>query len=216
MKKIVILCLLVISCSSCSSEKEGMDKLRELCEKDAGLIIYKTVEADGYYDAYANSSIAGRLVKSEYKFFEFCDDAPSRFNMIPDAGCFRVKRVRRDSGQCNKKIDERLSEFIVDPYPEFLKKFCISVEKIDKPMARYSYHSNIEIWTENNSVSEFIRSNVYIEEKRTNEVLGRYVSYSYNVRPGRSTAKSCEIFEGDYPSFVESNFVNTVIQLIKE
>lgn len=200
-----------MTCSSCSSEKEGMDKLRELCEKDAGLTIYKTVEADGYYDTYANSSIAGRLVKSEYKFFEFCDDSPFRFNMIPDAGCFRVKRVRRDSGQCNKIIDKRLSEFIVDPYPEFLKEFCISAEKIDKPTARYSYHSKLERWTDTNQVSEFIRSSARFEELATGDVLSTYISYSFNKRPRHTSPKSCHLLDKKFSISIKSDFIEKTI-----
>ena len=90
------------------------------------------------------------------------------------------------------------------------------MEKIEKPSARYHYHSDFKKWYTKNKISKFTRSDVYIKDDLTSKILGRYISYSYNVRPGHSTAKSCEIFEGYYPSFTESNLINTVIQAIKE
>ena len=70
------------------------------------------------------------------------------------------------------------------------------------------------ILTLKNGISKFTRSDVFIQSDLTKEILGRYISYSYNIKPGHSTAKSCEIFEGNYPSFIEANLVNTVIQPI--
>jgi hypothetical protein len=211
--KNLILIMLALIISACSSEEAGLAELRKLCEKDAGLTIYKTVEADGYYDDTGGFD----LVLSPYKFYEFCDDSPSpsKFNVIPEPGCYRVEKVKRVAGVCHQGYDDALAKVVVDPYPEFLKKYCIAVEKIEKPTTKYSYHDDFKKWYSKNKSSKFTRSDVCLKNNDTDEVLGRYVSYSYNLRPGHSTAKSCEIFEGDYPSFTESNLINTVIQPVE-
>lgn len=209
---------LTATLAACSSEKTGLDKLRELCEKDAGLTIHETVEADGYYNAYSNDGITNALIKGPYSFYEFCDSSPSksRYELFPEPGCFRVKKVRRELGECDQRVDKSLSRFVVEPYPEFLKEHCIAVEKIEKPTARYGYYSDFKKWHPENSVSRFTRSDVYIKNNLTEEILGRYVSYSYNDKPGSSIPRGCEIFEGDYISYKNAKLVNTVIQPVKE
>jgi len=211
-----LLALLVASliCTSCGTGALGLRELKRLCEKDAGLTINRSVEVDGYYDSYTNSGIVGGLADGDYQFFEFCDAHPSSINLIPEPGCWRVKRVKRSSGICHKRIDERLSKFIVDPYPEFLKKYCVAVEKIEMPTARYSFHENFMKWLDTNNKSKFTRSDVYTADTKTSEILGRYISYSYNTNPGHSTARSCEIFEGNYPSYLEANLVNRTLKPI--
>lgn len=173
---------LVVICSACSSEKIGLDELKKLCEKDGGLTIYKTVEEDGYYNAYSNDGVSNGLIKGPYSFYEFCDESPSlsRYNIFPDPGCFRVKRVRRDSGQCDQKVDESLSRFTVEPYPEFLKNHCIAVEKIEKPVAGYSYEVERKEWFINESAGmKMARSTEKIINTKTREIAGKGIVYSF-------------------------------------
>ena len=205
--------LLVMSALLTACGSNGLDELKRLCEKDAGLTIYKTVEADGYYDA-ASIGVGANLIDSGYQFLEFCNDDPKFTRAITEPGCWRVSKVKREPGRCYERLDKRLAKYVVEPYSEFLKDRCLAVEKIGKPMARYSYHDDFKKWYSKDGISKFTRSDVYIQNDFTNEILGRYISYSYNIKPGHSTAKSCETFEGDYPSFTEANLVNTVIQPI--
>ena len=197
--------------TACGSS--GLDELKRLCEKDAGLTINKTVEAEGYYDA-TSIGVGANLIESTYQFIEFCNPNPNFTRAITVPGCWRVSKVKRNLGRCYERLDKMLENNVVEPYPTFLKDNCLAVKKIDKPTARYSYHSNFKKWYPKERGSKFTRSDVFIQNDLTKEVLGRYVSYSYNVRPGHTTAKGCEIFEGDYPSFTEANLVNSVIRPI--
>ena len=207
-------CLFILTmCAGCGSGTSGMDELRTLCEKDAGLTINRTVEVDGFYDA-TGSSI--NLIESDYQFIEYCDEHPLFTQAIPEPGCWRMRKVKRESGQCYERLDKRISKFVVDPYPEFLKDHCIAVEKIERPEAQYSYHSDFKQWLYKNDVSEFTRSDIYIKDTVSSEILGRYISYSFNERPRHTTARGCEIFEGNYPSYVEANLINTVLTPISK
>ena len=190
---------LTVLLSSCSSEKAGLDKLRELCEKDAGLTINKTVEAEGYYDATRKSGALGLLVPSEFTFSEYCNLEPNIASLFDEPGCWRLTKVSRETNQCSEKVDKILWRFARNGYSAFREKNCIAVEKIEKPTARYGYYSDFTKWYSEKEGSKFTRSDVFIQNDLTKEILGRYISYSYNIKPGHSTAKSCEIFEGNYP-----------------
>jgi hypothetical protein len=213
MKGIRTLSLLIacITTTACGSDQSGLDELKRLCEKDAGLTINKAVEVDGFYDTTEGNK-NGYLIKKGYKFIEICRESEAITSPTPESGCWRFTKVKRESGKCHKKIDKNISIIIVEPCPEFLKEHCIAVEKIEKPGARYSLHSDFKVWPDRDKVSEFTRSDVYIKNHVTSEVLGRYVSYSYNKKPGLSISKGCEMFEGDYPSYFKSNLINTVLK----
>ena len=213
-----LLLLLVLICTACSSEQRGLAELKRLCDKDAGLTIYKTVEADGFYNAYSNNGITDYLIKGPYKFYEFCDESPSLsiYNIFPEPGCFRVIKVNRTNGQCDEKIDKALSKYIIDPYPEFLQEYCIEVEKIDKPKARYIYNEQLNKWLASNKYSEFIRTEVSIEDRASNEVMGRYISYSYNVRPGHSSPKSCRLLDKIFLASIKDDLIEKTIVTHKE
>lgn len=202
--------LLCSACVSCYSEWEGLRELKKLCAKDAGLKIYKTVEDDGYYDTTGGFD----LVTSPYKFYEFCNDPSSftKFDVIPEPGCYRVEKIKRIEGECHPAYANALAKVVVDPYPEFLKENCIAVKKIDKPEARYSYHSELSAWLARNKYSEFIRSDSYIKDKVTSQVIGRYVSYSHNIRPKHSSPKSCHTIDSNYLSYYEANLIESVIK----
>jgi len=212
------LLLLGFVCTACSSEQRGLAELKRLCEKDAGLTIYKTVEANGFYNAYSSSGITDYLIEGPYKFYEFCDDSPSlsKYHLFPESGCFRVKKTNRVDGQCNERVDKALSKHIVGPYPEFLQEYCIDVEKINKPEARYTYNEQLDKWLANNKYSEFIRIEVSIEGRVSNEILGQYISYSYNVRPRHSSPKSCRLLDKKYSASIKEDLIEKTIVTHKE
>ncbi len=54
----------------------NLEELRRLCEKDAGVNIYRSVDADGYYDGEMKGRHFEVLIKSDFEFIEFCDENP--------------------------------------------------------------------------------------------------------------------------------------------
>lgn len=213
MKKLPLLLFLV--CMACSSEKRGLAELKRLCEKDAGLTIYKTVEADGYFDASRKDGALRLLIASDYDFIEYCNEAPNIMSFLEEPGCARYTRVAKNSGLCDVRIDKILNKSAVGPNVSFRAKYCIAFEKIDKPEARYAYNAQLDEWLANNKYSEFIRTQAFVEDRVSREVLGQYISYSYNVRPRHSSPKSCNIIDEKYPSFAETRLIETVINPIK-
>ncbi|ODS22972.1 hypothetical protein AB835_11250 [Candidatus Endobugula sertula] len=132
-KNLILLCC--VSVLGCHQGDDGLARLKALCEKDAGVTIHRTVEVDGYYDGYTGSAISDKLVTTDYKFFEFCDESPSPLGAVIEPGCWRVKRIERRPNRCDQRIDDMLKKVVLEPYVSFRKTYCIAVEKIEKPEA---------------------------------------------------------------------------------
>jgi hypothetical protein len=190
MKKIAIM-FLCFGLYGCSSESDGLATLKELCEKDAGVTIYKTVEADGYYDAYTNCHHCWQeLLKSEYQFVEFCDeiDRNPLAYAIPESGCYRVLKEKRAGNSCHVDIDKKLNKKSVEPYVSFVKDHCIVVEKIEKPEAPAKFAIKEDIFDKSKDTF-FMRFEFIMEDY--NDVLSRQVDYTYYTSHGRLPSYSC-------------------------
>ena len=188
MKNIRPISLLIacIATTACGSSTSGLDELKRLCEKDAGLKIYKTVEVDGYYDTRGSNTI---VAETDYQFIEYCNDNPLPIEPITEPGCWRVSKVKRESGKCHEKIDKNMSKIVVAPYPEFIKEHCIAVEKIEKPEAEYRYEvERKEWWHDEGAGTKMTQYVGRIVNNKTGEVLG--VGKNYVLRPKRSTPPS--------------------------
>jgi len=218
--KILIIFILLIFNFSCSSEKAGLDKLKELCEKDAGLTIYKTVEADGYYD---DTTICHHcwhgLINSPYQYIEFCDfdsDRPPIMYILKDHGCYRLSKVKRDSNQCHIEIDSDINKKAVEPFVSFRDKQCISVESIDKPESELGLFLNIkkDVVIKN----DFEISKYHHTIKNNTQKIGELINYSLVVRTIGGAGYSCgssaitgKRTNEKNPSF-HKLFINKVIQ----
>ena len=171
------LSIIIILLTACGSNTSGLDELKSLCEKDAGLAIYKTVEADGYYDD-TSTGVGANLIDSDYQFLEFCNNAPDFTRAITEPGCWRVSKVKRELDQCYERLDKRLGKYVVEPYPKFLNGHCLAVEKIEKPEAEYKYEAESEEWWINESTgTKMTRGTGRVINKITGEVLGEATSY---------------------------------------
>jgi hypothetical protein len=190
MKKIAII-FLCFGLYGCGSKSDGLATLKDLCEKDAGVTIYKTVEADGYYDAYTDCHHCWQeLLKSKYQFVEFCDEKgrnPLAY-AIPESGCYRVLKEKRAGNSCHVDIDKKLNKKSVEPYVSFVKDHCIVVEKIDKPEAPAKFAIKEDIFDKSKDTF-FMRFEFIMEDY--NDVLSRQVDYTYYASNERLPSYSC-------------------------
>jgi hypothetical protein len=196
---------------ACSSGHDALEQLRWLCARDAGLTINRSVRAKGYYDSEKKDGALRILLGSDFEFIEFCDDSPHRRSMLDQPGCGRYRRVAKDSGLCDPRIDGILEESVVEPYVSFKEHYCVEFERIERPAARYSYESSFITWQAQNGVSRFARSEVLVRDAFSSAVLGRYVSYSLDINPLFSAARSCARIDRKYPTYRETHFVETVL-----
>ena len=180
MNKIRSLSLLIacVVTTACGSNTPGLDELKRLCEKDAGLTINKTVEVDGYYDASSKTGTLGHLVPSDYIFSEFCSFEPGESVLFDEVGCWRLIKVSRDTEKCNKAIDKILWRYGRKGYAEFRENNCIAVEKIEKPEAEYRYEVERKEWWLNESTGTKMTESIgRIIHNESGEVLAERRNY---------------------------------------
>jgi len=167
-----------IMLTACGANTSGLDELKRLCEKDAGLTIYKTVEADGYYDSTRKGGALWMLIPSEFTFVEYCNYEPNIASLFDEPGCWRLIKVSRETGQCNENVNKSLKRVGSDVSREYRETNCIAVEKLENPKAEYKYEVEREEWWINESTgTKMIGGPGKIINTKTGEVLGEAINY---------------------------------------
>lgn len=196
---------------ACSLQDPNLEELRRLCEKDAGVNIYRSVDADGYHNASLPITSFLDLIKSDFEFIEFCEDKLQQKELLQEPGCGRLIRVPKDSGRCHPWLQQILDESYPEPYVRFRQDYCVEFESIPSATARYSYQTDLKSWQVKEGTGEYTRIRAWITDTHSSEVMGEYISYSFNPHPGNSASKSCYHLGDKYSSFRDANFVNRVL-----
>jgi hypothetical protein len=206
----ILLLILFLAIVYGSPTSVGVRDLTRFCEKDAGFHVYQTVRANGYYNATGSADI----IHSPYEFIEYCDDTSSSHRAIVGPGCFRLTKVNRSTAKCHARLDAKLSKFTVEPYPEFLATKCIAVEKLSRPTARYSYHADIKKWrARKRGDSRFWRVEILIRDDLEDQILARYVNYSFFHKPKLASPIRCHHVNEKHPTYAGLNMIESVIRI---
>ena len=192
------------------------DELKRLCNMDAGVSIYKTVQALGYYDAYTNCRHCWDLImNTNYEFIEFCNDEPSNWYAINEPGCWRVSRVDRLLERCDIRIERELKRKKKSAtYQEYLSQYCFAKQKLDKPEAKFGRYLEIEERRlgikEKSIVQRFEES---VKNLETGELIARQIDYLIVPNPDGHTTRvmtrHCSYVADDY--YLESFLIREVI-----
>ena len=196
---------------ACSLQDPNLEELRRLCEKDAGVNIYKSVDADGYYDEEKKDGALEVMFHSDFEFIEFCDDSPAYKAMLKVPGCGRYTRVPASSGRCDKKVQHILESSFGEPYASFRKHYCIEFELIEQPAARYFFEGSLESWSADDNIARFMRSRAWITDTHNSEIMGEFTTYILDPSPDAMIWKSCEDIDRGYPTFKGADLVNRVL-----
>jgi len=217
--------IVFILLTACGSSTPGLDELRELCEKDAGLTINKTVEANGYYDDTTKCQYCWHdLINSPFDQVEFCDYESARHPLtyiLKEHGCYRLSKVKRDSGQCHAEINKDIEKRVIEPFASFKEEQCINVESIDKPDMGLGLflNKNEEVVVGNNfGVSRYEYT---IKSFDDNQKYGQYINYSLVVKTVGGAQHVCNspLLTGERvfvknPSLYKT-FIGKIIKVIK-
>ncbi|MCW5576109.1 MAG: hypothetical protein KIT13_08440 [Burkholderiales bacterium] len=150
----------------------------QLCRKDAGIAINRTVEVEGFY----GDSVAGslRLVKSgEYRFIESRSNKWVHRLEFGDAN-FLQQSIERYQWENSRKDVAKQDYFRVTlgidiealVYPG--KGDSWRITKLDRPTARYHYK---RLNSHTPVAHQITRFEDVVEDVQTGEILGRYVNY---------------------------------------
>lgn len=197
LKSLVIIssALGLVGCSPGASEH------RKLCKKDAGTVVYKKVEANGFYSRSCSQNCWGTLLdtyeRTGLNFIEFHINNPHSFDYISEAGYWRYFITNKDNPLCNEKIDERLNGYMnPDNFTKtFREHYCVAAKKLDSPTAKYIYERNDSVLAVGGLFgTEISKIELVIKERNGNEVLGRTIEYMLDTVPGtphEGGRKSC-------------------------
>ena len=220
-KKIALFVFFILS-TACGSSTHGLDELKRLCEKDAGLTIYKTVEADGYYDDTTQCHHCWHgLINGPFEYVEFCDHESKRHPLtyiLKEHGCYRLSKVKRDSGQCHVEIDKDIAKGVIEPFASFKKEQCVSVESIDKPGLGLGLFLNKDEGLMMKDDFEISRYEYTIKSLSDERRYGEFINYSLVVKTTGGAGYSCgssavigERVSVKSPSFYKA-FISKVIK----
>lgn len=150
----------------------------QLCKKDAGLVVHKVVEVEGFYSDPPIGTL--ELVKSGgYRFIETKSENKVRRIELGNADFFEqaVARYRQENPKQDiakkdyfkQQMDEKTEALV---YPQKGDSWRITI--LDRPSARYHYTRNIY---GENVAHKITRVEARVANFENNEIIGRYVSY---------------------------------------
>jgi len=150
----------------------------QLCRKDAGVFIYKTVEVDGYYDA---TGTVTRIVGGPpYKFIE-SPDGKGKYRRVERATEVEKARALAWYAENRPGMQPNKNEWITQPVDEKVRVvvepdtgYAWRVTRLDKPTARFQYRTVNSHTPVAHRVKRF--EDVVVDEE-TGAVIGRYVNY---------------------------------------
>ncbi len=115
--------------------------LFELCSTQGKPVIYRSVEAEGYFYGSATDCWGcwNYLENTDYKFIEFTISDQKVWGPIQEPGIYRATRIPAGSPQC----DAKLTSFYTKTQrrrEEFERNnWCFQLERLDGREARYGY-----------------------------------------------------------------------------
>ena len=119
------------------------EDLFELCSKQGMPTIYRSVEADGYFDGLTNNCWGcwRYLRNTDYKFIEFSlSKKRPDFDPITEPGVYRVSRIEAGSPQCDRELTEYYTEAKIRREEFERNNWCFRVERFNERKARYGYY----------------------------------------------------------------------------
>lgn len=185
---------LAVMLTGCSM---GHDELEKLCKKDAGTVIYKQVEAEGYYDNNCRGGCWLPLLDGNYKFIEIYNPI-DKTNYNPGKGYWHVYLSNHNDENCYSIVTSRQKHRIREQQ-------CIAFKEIAEPTATYEFNTDESyIYLDNYYKSKVTRQVQTIIEIKTKEVLGQTVLYYMDINPsstGDGGPYQCQIINSKKMEF---------------
>jgi hypothetical protein len=165
----------------------GKIYLYYICHKDGGIKINEVVHTSGYLalDGYSYGCGQGCIQKlREWKklgkpmFIEAFVDTPKEYNFVDKPGYYRFELVERTPEKCALYDSLRIKYPVRFSNYKLSNEYCISAEKIDKPISAYT----VESWNRDNHVSDImgiVADHAYIRRRPTDEIVSSATQYTH-------------------------------------
>ncbi|MHC9511077.1 hypothetical protein [Kangiella sp. M94] len=202
MKKLKLLLSLSVALGlvGCSP---GASEHRKLCKKDAGTVIYKQVEADGFYHAQCSSSCWVQFLdmyeRTGISYMEFNNERTYSTAYIPEKGYWRYFIADKGNKFCNVKITKKIDSY--SSPDDFIKQFrenkCVAAKSIKSPTAKYFYEDNNRVITVGNLFGTTINKVELVIKDRDENIYSKTTQYIKDVVPGtphEGGSKGCKVY----------------------
>lgn len=120
----------------------GIKELAKACAENAGRVVNRTVEVDGYFDADLSRCEPGcwdSFSKSDFQYLEFEVKAPKNYEFLQEEGFWRVSKQDKADSRCDQRIMTELKRY-AGVRPRNLD-FCVVFEKVDALKSQYGHES---------------------------------------------------------------------------
>jgi hypothetical protein len=181
------------------------DDLFELCSTQGMPTIYRSVEADGYFDGLAEDCWGcwNYLSNTDYRFIEFSIRDHKAWGPIREPGIYRASRISADSSQCDDELTAYYTKTQLRREEFERNNWCFQLERFDKPRARYGYYQEglgiiVSSPITGSSISA---SRIYFLDHKNKDVLAQSTDFGLSKYPffqvsSFSTRRVCNDFIG--------------------
>lgn len=156
-----------------------------LCEREAGQRIYKTVNAKGYYDESYSSGCGSTCIQLLSNLSDFNDDNyifiqtyirnTTSKGLSPTKGYYQFSIEDKGSPLC--RLFEQHYKVAKYRYRYLPSGKCVGSQKLDKPTAKYEYVDDLD--KDYAPLANVGLSYSLIKEKESNEVVARAYRFYY-------------------------------------
>jgi hypothetical protein len=164
------------------------EDLFELCSTQGKPTIYRTVEAEGYFDGLTDNCWGcwRYLRNTNYEFIEFSlSKRRLDFDPIREPGIYRVSRIQAGSPECHAELTAYYTKSPMMREEFERNNWCFKVERYDRRHARYGYYrKELGTITSNPVTGSSIIGKRFIFFDHSNEqVLAEFTDYGLNKYP---------------------------------
>ena len=163
------------------------DDLFELCSTQGKPTIYRSVEAEGYFDGAAEDCWGcwNYLENTDYKFIEFKISDEKAWGPINEPGIYRVSRISAGSAECDAKLTAYYTKTQLRREEFERNNWCFQVERFDTRQARYGYYSQGLGVIESSplSRSSISAKRMFYVDHESDEVIAESTNFSLGKYP---------------------------------
>jgi len=163
------------------------EDLFELCSTQGRPTIYRSVEAEGYYDGATEDCWGcwNYLANTDYTFIEFSIIDDKAWGPINEPGIYRASRIPDDSPECDEKLTSFYTKTRLRREEFERRKCCFALEKFDARQARYGYYSEGLGRVSSSPItgSSISASRIYYRDHDNDEILAESTDYALAKYP---------------------------------
>ena len=162
----------------------GIRELAEACATQAGRVVHRTVEVEGYFDASldrCDKACWRSFALSGFQYIEFKVESFESWDYLKESGHWRISREELDGASCHSRATEYLKKIAKRDGWEM--GYCVALENVGSLRSSYSFQNSIEeIDLEDEFGSTLIEGTTVLVDLGSGESMAEQTSYTLYAR----------------------------------